>query len=155
MKHSTFDQLKYSATITETPSLSQRDVRRERLLRLATLLDNHTGPIKLFRGLEFLKDGDRVSLRCDNSPFSIAFADAFTRRDGLASDEYGQGIRYFGLTDDQAHQLLCDCHFHSQRPTAQMIAYRVRALARQKSLRERWETLSRALFAIFSGKQRS
>ena len=150
MKHSTFDQLKNSATITETPPLSQRDVRRERLLRLATLLDNHTGPIKLFRGLEFLKDSDRVSLRCDNSPFSIAFADPFTRRDGLANDEYRPGIQYFGLTDDQAHHLLCDCHFHGQLPSAQTIARRVRVLANQKTLQERWETLSRALFTFIS-----
>ena len=153
MKHSTFDQLKYSATITETPPLSQRDVRRQRLLRLATLLDNHTGPIKLFRGLEFLKDGDRVSLRCDSSPFSIAFADPFTRRDGLASDEYGQGIQYFGLTDDQAHHLLCDCHFHGQLPSAQMIACRVRVLANQITLQERWETLSHALFTFISRRR--
>ena len=155
MKHSTFDQLKYSATITETPALAQRDVRRQRLLRLATLLDNHPGPIMLFRGLEFLKDSDRASLRCDNSPFSIAFADPITRRDGLASDEYGQGIQYFGLTDDQAHHLLCDCHFHSRLPSAQMIACRVRVLAYQKTLQERWETLRHALFAIFSRRQPS
>lgn len=154
MKHSTFDQLKYSATITQTPPLSEREVRRQRLLRLATLLDDHAGPLKLFRGLEFLKASDRVSLRCDNSPFSIAFADPVTRRDGLASDEYGQGIQYFGLTDDQAHHLLCDCHFHTQRPSAQMIAHRVRRLASQKTLQERWETWSRGLFAIFSGQQR-
>ena len=151
MKHSTVDQLKTVATITQAPALSKRDVRRHRLLRLASLLDNHTGPLKLFHGLEFLRDSTRVSLRCENSPFSIAFSDPILRADGLESDEFGQGIQFFGLSNDEAHHLLCDCHFPSRTPSGQMIANRVRKVANRKTARERWQAVERT-FAKFMNR---
>ena len=149
MKHSTFDELKSQATISEA-TLPKGDVRRRRLLRLALLLENHPGPIKLFRGLEFLNDSERTLLRCDNSPLSIAFADPTFRTDGLRGDLYGQGMEFFHLSDDEAHHMLCDCHFHSRAPSGQMIAHRTRTIANRKTLLERWQNLSRALTSLVS-----
>ena len=147
MKHSTFDPLKPLATVTKMPALSKRDVRRQRLMRFATLLDAHQDSIRLFRQIEFMDDSERRSLRSDSSPLTIAFADPVLRDEGLKSDEFGEAVEFFDLTEREAHQLLCDCHFLGVRPSSQILASRVRTVANQKTLRQHWQVLSQRLVA--------
>lgn len=147
MKHSTVEELTPVATVTEIPPLSRRDIRRRRLMRFAALLDAHEGAIRLFRRIEYMDDRERRSLRSDNSPLSIAFADPILRREGLKSDEFGEGVEFFDLTQDEAHHLLCDCHFQGMSPSSKLIASRVRARAKRRTLGEHWQALKQRLFA--------
>lgn len=147
MKYSTFDQLKPVATVTEISALSKRDLRRRRLMRFATLLDAHEGTIRLFRQIEYMDDSKRRSLRSDNSPLSIAFADPVLRAEGLKGDEFGEAVEFFNLTQDEAHRVLCDCHFLGATPSSQILASRVRTLANRKTLPEHWQGLRKRLAA--------
>ena len=51
----------------------------------------------------------RVTLR--NSPLTVAFEDPVLRSAGLASDQFGEVARFFGLSPWQLHDVVCNCHF--------------------------------------------
>jgi hypothetical protein len=146
MKHSTFEDLKPIASVTRAPA-SKSDIRRDRLLRFATLLEAHPAPLRLFRQVEYMPNGDRAALRCDCSPVTVAYADPVLRAQGLNSDEYGAAVEFFGLSEDDAHHLLCDCHYGLRQPSAQLIAYRVRAIANRKTFWERCLALKQSVTA--------
>jgi hypothetical protein len=137
MQHRTLDELNQVAKVTAkiTPAVSPRQVRRQRLRRLAALLDNHPGPIRLLSQIEFVPLPVRRQLRADFSPLALAYADDTLRRDGLASDRLGDAVDFFGLTQRQAHHLFCDCHYGAAI-TSRTVARRVRSLAERKSLGE-------------------
>jgi hypothetical protein len=66
-------------------------------------------------------------MRRDNSPFSVAFADPILRGEGLKNDTYGEAKRFFGLSDEELHHIVCYCHLgNSMR--AGTAAGRVRAI---------------------------
>jgi hypothetical protein len=49
----------------------------------------------------------------------------------------GDFVTFFGLSDDEAHRLFCDCHFSmSMETNARGVAWRVRAFADEKSFGE-------------------
>src|SRR5690606_364840 len=103
--------------------------RGEKLLRWAALLDNLAGqPLQALRRLEFLDPRERPAVREDNSPLSVAWKDPVLQAEGLGGDTLGDAQRFFELTDDQMHYLLCDCHFHGTL-TATMVAARLRSMA--------------------------
>ena len=84
-------------------------------------------------GLEFwhersaiLKQKWRDNLR---SPFHLAYADPMLRTKGFASGTYEEAIRFFSLTDREAHYILCDCHY-AAGATLGNVARRVRRVAR-------------------------
>ena len=114
---------------------SRRALRRVRLERLASVLEEGGGNVKLFSRVEYLPDHVRRSLRSDESPLTIAFRDPMLRADGLASDRFGEAMQFFGLTQGEAHTLLCDCHYVG-KVTPEMIAARARMLAHRLTFRE-------------------
>lgn len=104
--------------------------RSERLNRWADLLDAQIGrPLRALEDVEYVSPGVRRDLRKDDSPLSIAFADTVLRADGLKTDRLGDAMDYFGLSERQAHWLLCDCHYGG-RMTASEVSTRVRDEAR-------------------------
>lgn len=129
MKHTPFDELKPVATVVSPPAVSPAEIRRERLERLATVLESHRGPVRLFRQLEFMSSAERESLRGDSSPLAIAFSDPVLRSQGLKGDTYGDAIEFFNLSSSEAHHLLCDCHYSMHQASPDMIAARARSLA--------------------------
>jgi hypothetical protein len=135
MQHQSLDQIKTVATIAPADKPSPRATRRERLRRLAAVLEKHAGPVRLLSQIEYLSRDDRKMLRCDLSPLALAFQDAELRRDGLASDRLGDGMTFFGLSGRQAHHLFCDCHYGASVDT-QVIASRVRSLAARVGVME-------------------
>jgi len=48
-------------------------------------------------------------MRVDGSPLTVAFHDPVLRAEGLASDRLGDVMRYFALSDGQAHYAFCSC----------------------------------------------
>ena len=110
MKYQPIDDLLGQAVLADpkAPILS----RRERLERWAELLERE--PRRWLRALsrvEFTPVEDRAGLREDASPIAVAFADPVLRAAGLDGDTLGDAQDFFELSSEQAHQLLCDCHY--------------------------------------------
>lgn len=104
--------------------------RSERLGRWADLLDAQAGrPLRALEDVEYVSPAIRRDLRKEDSPLAVAFADEVLRADGLKGDRLGDAMSYFGLSERQAHWLLCDCHYGG-RMTASEVAARVRDEAR-------------------------
>ena len=117
-------------TLLSGPSATQRLSRSERLGRWADLLEAQAGrPLRALEDVEYVSPAVRRDLRKEDSPLAIAFADAELRADGLRGDRLGDAMDYFGLSERQAHWLLCDCHYGG-RMTASEVAARVRDEAR-------------------------
>ncbi|MGF6174806.1 hypothetical protein [Ensifer sp. 4252] len=111
MKHHTREQLLALAQVEldlQPASMSRKD----RLERWAALLEQI--PQQLLSTIfetEYRPVEVRDTLRSDNSPISVAFADTALRSAGLASDTYGEAKRFFELSDGQLHEVICYCHF--------------------------------------------
>lgn len=127
MKHQRLDHVSAYAAVTEArPTMS----RRQRLKHWAQILKREGDrPLEALRWVEFYADDERRQLRRDASPVALAFADPVLRTQGLADDTLGEAQRFFELSDEEAHKLLCDCHFHG-RMTGRAVGRRVSALAR-------------------------
>ena len=138
MEYRSISDVAKSARFSSQFAGPSRSLRRERLERLANLLDAHEGPIRVLKRMEHLSDADRAMLRADPSPLTIAFQDPVFRAQGLVSDRLGDARDFFALSEGQAHHLLCDCHY-PEAVTAGMIATRARAVARRPSLSELWD----------------
>ena len=108
MEYKTFDQLRRLADVHAAERRSM--TRRERLERWAELLERE--PSRRLRSLgeiEFKTKEERRVMRSDNSPLTVAFHDPVLRAEGLASDQLGDAMSFFELTEGQAHRLLCSC----------------------------------------------
>src|SRR5512145_2190421 len=91
---------------------ARRLTRSERLGRWADLLDAQAGrPLRALEDVEYVSPAVRRDLRKEDSPLVVAFADPALRADGLRGDRLGDAMDYFGLSERQAHWLLCDCHY--------------------------------------------
>ncbi len=108
MEHRPVDQLRTIADVhgAAPPRLS----RQERLLRWAEILERDpTRRLKSLGEIEFVPRAEQPAMRADNSPLTVAFLDPVLREDGLGSDRLGDATAYFGLSERQAHRLLCSC----------------------------------------------
>ncbi|WP_414473950.1 hypothetical protein [Microvirga sp. M2] len=105
MEHKDLDYLRSVADVQPRP-LTQE----ERLDRWITLLERDpTRRLNSLGEIEYKPPTERALVREDNSPLTVAYEDPILRADGLASDRLGDAMRYFGLTDGQAHYALCSC----------------------------------------------
>jgi hypothetical protein len=105
-------------------------LRTARLGRWAELLRREPD-FKLcsFGEIEFVPEHSRDELRQDSSALSVAFADPLFREQGLRSDTYGEGVRFFELSEREAHALLCSCS-NGLTARASYIAGKVDRIAR-------------------------
>ena len=110
--------------------------RRERLERWADLLDRDPQRlINTVRELEFACRAAQADMRADGSALSIAYNDPLFRALGLTSDRLGDGREFFGLSDAQAHRLLCSCmHGMSMRAGDAAGMVRTEALSQPATL---------------------
>jgi len=127
MEHKGFDQLRSVANVA---SSGPRAVltRRERLERWAWLVENRYGAdfAPLPDDCEPPVD-TRSRLRYPHSPMACAFADPLLRMQGLASDNLGDCIAFFGLSEDDALRVLDD-----PRMDASTLARRIRGVAAKR-----------------------
>jgi hypothetical protein len=101
--------------------------RNERLEHWAELLESEPDrPLATLHGTEYQAAETRATMRCAQSPISIAFDDPTLRAEGLNNDTYGEAKRFFELSDWQLHEIVCHCHFGATM-TAEVAARRVRA----------------------------
>ena len=131
MKHkhlSEFEPLEFM----HVAPLKPMELRRRRLDRFAHVLENHTGPIRLFNQVEAASKQRRRTMRRDFSPFTVAYGDTLFRTEGMESDTIGEGMRFFCLTASEAHELVCDCHYFGPVSGAS-IAERARFMASHPS----------------------
>ncbi|MGH1571316.1 hypothetical protein ACRAWG_12245 [Methylobacterium sp. P31] len=131
MEHRSFEQLHDSAVLTVYPPLCI--TRDERLLRWADLLDNEPNRRLLtLHRLEFASRSERPDLRADGSPIAVAFVDPLLRASGLTGDTYGAARDFFGLSERQAHRLLCSC-LNGYAVEARRVATNLRRLVPRQS----------------------
>lgn len=109
MKHQSPEQMREAAAVFATPAPTM--TRKDRLERWADLLDAHGGPLEALRRIEYLTDAERRAYRGTNTPLNVAYADPVLRRDGLGGDTLGDSMDYFEMNAEDAHHLLCDCHY--------------------------------------------
>lgn len=135
MKHQNIDELGGIAEIVrfgpeDNPQFEPREklTRRQRLVRWADALDRNPGNLNALTRIEDMNSIERRQARVDNSPLEVAFKDATLRAEGLSSDRLGDAMAFFGLSDRQAHRLLCDCHY-SGSMTGARLAIRLRRIA--------------------------
>lgn len=136
MKHQKPDELiSAGATVLSTEGFAGMS-RFERLRRWADALQKHGGQLNALRRIEYLTVEEARVCGQSNTPLTVAFADPLLRGAGLAGDRIGDAMDFFELTRDEAHHLLCDCHYHGAM-TADEVARRLRQHARWSEFRAR------------------
>ena len=125
MEHKTLAEIERAGEATPAVPLT----RVERLDRWARALDRlgKASLGSLWR-TEHVAPAELPSVRADNSPLSVAFEDPVLRIVGLSDDSYGEAKRFFELSDDELHWIVCYCHF-GETVSAEEAARRVRAVA--------------------------
>ncbi|TGQ46016.1 MULTISPECIES: hypothetical protein [unclassified Mesorhizobium] len=110
MRHQTLDQLHTVAEVHREPKHPVMD-RTQRLERWSDLLERHPNrSLTALTGTEYRPSVERNAMRGDGSPISVAFDDPILRDEGLKNDSYGEAKRFFELTDNQLHEIVCYCH---------------------------------------------
>ncbi len=130
MHHQDLDRIRGTKSLDPMFARTHIMSRGQRLNRWADLLDRQ-GPraLRALEDVEYVSPAVRRDMRKEDSPLSVAFADPVLRADGLSGDRLGDAMDYFGLSERQAHWLLCDCHYGG-RMTASEVGVRVRDEAR-------------------------
>jgi hypothetical protein len=127
MEHRPLSELSTVANVKvpkQTPALS----KRERLDRWIELLERD--PDRVLRTLdeiEWKPKAERLAMRADNSALTIAYADPVLRAEGLASDRFGDAVKFFDISEHDAHIVLCSCH-GGESMRAEEAARRVRGI---------------------------
>ena len=109
MEHKPLDQLRSVADVqTDKPVRSLS--RQERLDRWVELLerDPHRR-LNALEEIEYKPAAERVLVRADNSPISVALADPILQSEGLEGDRLGDALKFFEISEHQAHHALCSC----------------------------------------------
>lgn len=135
MKHHPLEQLQIVAEVDQDYP-QQTMSRNERLERWAELLERHPDRrLSTLRQTEYQPAGERAIMRGDGSPISVAFNDPALRAAGLENDSYGEAQRFFELTDEQLHEVICYCHLGAT-VNAATAAYHIRRVltGRQPSM---------------------
>ncbi len=108
MEHRFVDELRTVAEVHSGERLLL--TRRERLERWAECLAaDPKRRLKSLGEIEFMPKAERYAMRADNSPVTVAFQDPVLRAEGLQSDQLGEALAFFELSERQAHRLLCSC----------------------------------------------
>ncbi len=109
MEHKKLDQLRSVADL-KSPEAVYTMTRAERLQRWVELLEREPDRrLNAIPEIEYMLPMDRPGARADDSPLSVAFADPVFRTQGLAGDTLGDAMRFFELSEHEAHHAFCSC----------------------------------------------
>lgn len=118
MRHQTLDQLHKVAEV-HTDLTQNAMTRTQRLQRWAELLDRRPDRVlSSLPGTEYRPVYERATMRCQDSPLSVAYEDPILREQGLSGDSYGEAKRFFELSDRQLHKVVCYCHAGATMPAS-------------------------------------
>ena len=110
-------------------------------MRWGELLEQcQDGELQLLTDTERLRVSSRALLRGNHSPISVAFADHQLRAQGLGGDTYGDAYKFFGLSHETLHDIVCYCHYRSSRVPPKEVAGRVRRVANRAQFVDRMLT---------------
>jgi hypothetical protein len=110
MEHKPLTDLDHVADLTPESRAAPLS-RRERLERWAELLERQPDrTLRTLEEIEWKPRSERLALRADGSPLSVAFADPVLRSEGLKSDRLGDAMSFFELSEHEAHIVLCSCN---------------------------------------------
>ena len=127
MEHKPFAEVSRVADVRSVP-LRPVMTRRERLERWAEVLEREPRrELKSLEEIEWKPKAERLDIRADGSPLTVAFEDPVLRAEGLASDRLGDASAFFSLSHTDQHFVLCSC-VHGRSMTAGEAASRVRGL---------------------------
>lgn len=127
MKHQSISELERASEVRSTPP--QPMARGERIKRWAMLLEaNPDRQIHTLSEIETKHRRQYDVVRADNSALTVAFDDPVLRSEGLKSDTFADAITFFGLSECDAHYVLCSC-LNGQTMTAGAAASKVHGLA--------------------------
>jgi hypothetical protein len=146
MKHQNPHDLGPIAEVVSMGPESKTMSRSERLERWATVLERHEGRLTALQRVEFLRRQERAAARADGSPVEIAYRDPILRAEGLAGDRFRDAMDFFDLTRDEAHYLLCDCHYRGTM-TGKAVADRLHSYANRGTPRGIWSHVHAAMLA--------
>lgn len=136
MEHKNLDQIRTIAEVSSEFVGLKGMSHRERLARWAEILERQHGrQLRALMGTEFVSREERARMRMDNSPLTVAFEDPILRAEGLQSDRFGDAVAFFGLTEHDAHNLVCYCR-HGRTMECDAVARDVRMLATYKAIGE-------------------
>ena len=108
MEHKKLDQLRSVADV-KSPDAVRTMSRTERIQRWVDLLEGARPAAQCDPEIEYMLPADRAGARADDSPLSVAFADPVFRTEGLAGDTIGDTMKFFELTENEAHHAFCSC----------------------------------------------
>lgn len=108
MKHVEIDELVRAFPIAVTMT------RRQKLMHWAALIRQSTVPFRLLHGLEFVhpRDLERLTIRehAYHTALAIAASDPVFQAQGLSAEKtIADALRFFEVTQHQAHAFSCDC----------------------------------------------
>lgn len=127
MEPKTLAEISGLASVHPDLPVQEKLARNERLERWAVALERQQDRyLRPLERVEFVTPQERKALRSDNSPLTVAFEDKTLRADGLQGDRLGDAAAYFGLSNEQAHLIVCDCHYVGTMRAGE-VARRVRA----------------------------
>ncbi|CAN7679609.1 hypothetical protein LJR231_005464 [Phyllobacterium sp. LjRoot231] len=132
MKHHALEQLQIVAEVDQDYPCRPMS-RSERLRRWAELLEqNADRRLATLHQTEYQPIRERAAMRSNSSPISVAFEDPVLRAAGLENDSYGEARRFFELTDNQLHKVICYCHFGATMSAATAAHHLRKLIARQR-----------------------
>ena len=125
MEHRTSAELEGFAAVIRPQKLSKKEL----LERWALALKQRKGArLNTLRETEYKPVKERLALRQDNSPLTVAFEDPVLRSAGLTNDTFSEVARFFGLSHWRLHEMVCSCHF-GETVAAEVVAARLRRLS--------------------------
>ena len=84
--------------------------------------------LRTLEGTEWQLRVQKSLMRADGSPLTVAYNDPVLRAAGLKSDSFGDAMRFFELSEDEAHNVVCYC-MHGRTVEGRAAARAVRAIA--------------------------
>jgi hypothetical protein len=129
MKYKALNEIRDVADVRPTWSGPRPLSKHQRLECWAEALKRENGrSLKTLFEIEHAPAAERAAIRSDDSPLTVAFNDKRLREEGLAGDTVGDAVKFFGLSEDELHNILCYCHYGATM-SADVAAMRVRAAA--------------------------
>lgn len=140
MQHQDIDRLMTIASVESKPRPTMS--KQERLNRWADLLEAQGDRrLRPLQDVEYVGRAERPTLRANDSPIAVAHEDSVLRSEGLTDDTLGNATEFFGLSEGEAHHILCTCHYGGMMMATE-VSRRIRNAARMPLAVKVWSSMT-------------